>query len=706
MAGEFNLYSQYAQTQAPISQFVPEKLPWELIYQVGANKQANQDNNVANFKKAAADFDPYAYHANDAKYNQEIKKKIDAIVEESYNKDYGSSSHAADDVVNKITALKEDEGVKAAAAHTEWRKNLDKLATEYAKDAELAPENFYKDIEASKIYGQREDISLDRNYFGNIDNAKGLDINKEAKDHMGTIAASDKAYATNFQGIGYAMKTKAVTADDISRVAGAGFDTWVNSSAGKQLSNRFDMYKDSGNPMMTTKYKEVKGKDGVKKLVADGQRELTKGEYLFNTLTGAVENQKFKSSDSSDFVRAAEKETDYQRAQYEKQKESLNSEALKVFRPGNTTIPMDWLEGVYTQNTDGSFNVDAGNMLVGIGDASNYSEKELLQSFAAKAYKDVDTRTAADRTQLAAIKEARDNSNRVVAQYGWSKDDFKDRATFNKKHPGVSDNVFTTYWTERGAWDRQEKELNAKIANAENTTYAKYGLSRAQALTSDGYKKSQKAGDNAIMLPKDFANVASKFTPTTDKTITVDGTKYLKGTFTLTEEEYGKIANTDQFDAKNLIQKHIDGKNTYYTVSGHLPIKNDAVTLAKMDQNALGKEGYNKNQPKLNAEYAIDAKDRYNKAQYNSVTFNRNFNYLQNERDVLGQVQTFFNSSSTLTDPEEKTLIALLKDPNSSLEDKSLIWDLTHGGGEQSWDANGNKVDLKTLAASLTKNNK
>lgn len=269
MAGEFNLYSQYAQTQAPISQFVPEKLPWELIYQVGANKQAMQDKGVA--LKNAMELTGSARYVEDAKY---LKAKQDAV--KQLSDEYAGkemTGHVIEEMLSKFKQLKDDPGLATIAARTAEYDKAMKTLDEYSKD----PNKYNKALEYADF--RKKEAAYNKSgafdSSGNLTNINiraGVNQNDELKKAFDDLKANGYETPAKMQDLMYTIKTEGIDSSRIAAAAKAALNTIYSTRVGEQIAAEYDMIKDD-NPD-AFKYKDKEGK----------VKEYTLNEYTLDKL--------------------------------------------------------------------------------------------------------------------------------------------------------------------------------------------------------------------------------------------------------------------------------------------------------------------------------------------------------------------------------------------------------------------------------------
>lgn len=654
MAGEFNLYSQYAQTQTPISQFVPDNMPWELILKQGAHKQAMQDQGEALRQSLALQGD--SRYIEDDKYFKAKKDAVKQLSDEYAGKEM--TSQTISEITNKFKALKEDKGLGLIAARTKEYDDVMKDIDDYSKDPNkrnnaLLWEDFYKTRDAYNKSGKFDESGL----LTNVNLRAGVSEIDEGSKYFNDIKALGYETPSQINGLAFTIKNEGIDSPRISDAARGALKTIFNSRLGEQFSAEYNMIKELAPGDLLQKDKEGK------------TQELSKEGFILKKLE-AIGSEFMYSKQSLEGYSAAANAG----AGGDKDETNLHSESVKIFKQANPTVPTKWLDGLYNKTSTGSYVINAGNILVGLGDASKYSPKEIVQIQAAGAYTKADLELNKWRKSIDVLQEL--------------KDDFD--------NSGLIDESAKT-----------EARINVfrnTIKNKEIEIQAKYGINKADALTSVGYKKAIAAKDSPMKLPESFQNVKSEFTPSTDKAVTVDGVKYLRGTFKLTADEYANLKETEDFDKRNYVKAKVEGKQTYYTVNGYLPLNDDIPTLTAVDQGSLGQSGYNKNQSKFELEYAMYTQDKNKDNNFNTINTARNVQYLQNEEAHKKQIVQHFYTDGTLSNEDESKIIEFLNSPatdQETLNGKSLMWDLIKNKGKYSIDREGNKIDLKTAAKLL-----
>ena len=272
MAGEFNLYSQYAQTQAPISQFVPDNMPWELILKQGAQKQAMQDQGEALRQSLALQGD--SRYVEDDKYLKQKQDAVKALADEYAGKEM--TSHTISELANKFKALKEDKGLGLVAARTKEYDDVMKTIEDYAKDPNkyseaLAYADFYKNRDAYNKSGKFDETGL----LTNVMVRAGVDEREEISKVFNDLKEDSrfKMYTDpQLYDMMYKVTVGGVSDPKMYNTAVAGLGTLAESRVGQQILAKYDMMKDQ-NPD-AFKYKDKQG----------NIQETSKEQYLLNKM--------------------------------------------------------------------------------------------------------------------------------------------------------------------------------------------------------------------------------------------------------------------------------------------------------------------------------------------------------------------------------------------------------------------------------------
>ena len=268
MAGEFNLYSQYAQTQAPISQFVPDNIPWELILKQGVQKQAMHDKGVA--LRNSLGLEGSARYVEDAKY---LKAKEDAV--KQLSDEYAGkemTGHVIEEMLSKFKQLKDDPGLATVAARTAEYDKAMKTLDEYAKDPNKLNEALaYMDFHKKRLAYDKSGAFDPTNNLTNVVLRSGVNKREEFEKVFNNLK-EDKRFANytkpELYNLMYKVTEEGVSSDKVSKAAVAALGSLRDSRLGEQVSAEYDMIKDY-NPD-AFKYKDKKG----------NIKEKTKDQYL------------------------------------------------------------------------------------------------------------------------------------------------------------------------------------------------------------------------------------------------------------------------------------------------------------------------------------------------------------------------------------------------------------------------------------------
>ena len=224
------------QTSNPISMFVEDKLPVELMLKAGLMKQGQQDEAMARIANMAVD--PNAVYAQDKLARQTIAEDASKYIDNSFNKDWTDPQNHIS-FIKKINDLKNNEILKTTAANTAnynaWQDQIKAYKTagksEYAKELEFLVS------EQSDAYAKSGVVSS----VGALTQKKGSDLIKAGQEVMdglqsdsaeSIITAGDLIYKNGLEELG---KSK------IYNNAAAIADEFMQGDAGQQLMARYKM---------------------------------------------------------------------------------------------------------------------------------------------------------------------------------------------------------------------------------------------------------------------------------------------------------------------------------------------------------------------------------------------------------------------------------------------------------------------------------
>jgi len=282
MAGEFNLYSQYAQTQAPISQFVPDSMPWELILKQGAQKQATQDLRQGELKAAADDLKVPAWFPHEQEFVQKKKQELQELAREGATKDFSSGTEFYD-FVNRLKAIKEDPTLGTISS------NYQKM-TDFTKHVEeLKNKSKYGDWNAMRALSNINNYSDSKEIKGLSDLTVGEELDRHAKkqsyfndahadtiETLGKLANSDLWYSTTTENL---LLGTAKDPGKLRVLVDAAYNDYITSPEGKQEGLVYEYYK-ANNPNL-----KISKEDFIKQSLLQ-----TAAEKAYHKKTSTLEN--------------------------------------------------------------------------------------------------------------------------------------------------------------------------------------------------------------------------------------------------------------------------------------------------------------------------------------------------------------------------------------------------------------------------------
>lgn len=245
----------YQPSQTPyVSQFVPERIPAELMIGVLANKQKTYDDTAAKIQ-SLGDWNINALPGYDTQIRDEYKKDIRLFIDESMDKDLSSPEYARK-YLAKVRDLRDDQNLASITSnynkHQEFIKRYEELRKSndtYAYADELMNDYLQRYNEYTKPVtgggmGFKGDIQL-----GDQNILSGVNIHKEGEQYFDELKANG-AEQLNFleEGLAYKNGWEGITSGRINERAGEVLNQWLNSRAGQQLGSQYDMQHLSGIP--------------------------------------------------------------------------------------------------------------------------------------------------------------------------------------------------------------------------------------------------------------------------------------------------------------------------------------------------------------------------------------------------------------------------------------------------------------------------
>lgn len=675
------------QTSNPISMFVEDKLPVDLMFKAGLMKQQQQDETIANIAKLAVD--PNAVYDQDKKARQAIANDVNKWVENSYSKDWTDPQNHLE-FIRKANDIKNNEILRTTAANTAnynaWQEQIKKYKE--GNNNEYADALEYLVAKKSNAYAKSGVVGN----VGDLTQIKGVDTYKVAQEMFNDIPDSGAETIKNSLGVVYKTGWEGVTEKTALDRANSLVNTFANTQAGKQVLAEYQMIEDL-NPEALQYEVHKKGKDG--KWYGTGEiKTRTASEYLAGFL-GDVAKERVGVKTTTNYDEAYYREASKRNADYERQVNTNDSEALKIFQAPGTTVTQEYLSKIFPKNADGTYNISlAGTKIV-----------------------------SASTTKLSPEERRQYEAGAKYDAFYKSKEYVKAATDFNeagKRHRWLV-NQHRAYQNGQGFWsDDQTKELNNLTNNLlpklKNTydeiankgrleILAKTGMTYEEALQSDGYTKYKKENTSlGKNLPETLGAATGTFKPTKAPTIEVDGVLYQKGTVLLTSDQFSDIGDTDDIKglyAEKTVKNPDTGKvEKMYEVQVEIPLPDDSSVLATYDQQALGQASYSKNQNRLNTQYAEYALDKVRKAKESENQYNRRYEYasnVSNNNSKMISILDDLKKSGKIGDDDYVEAISIVSSKlnKDNRDEKALLFDILYNNG-----ANSNGVNINTFLSS------
>lgn len=234
-------FSQYQ------SQYVPDKLPVDLMVAALGNKQKAEDAARDNTNKLGL-WDKPALPGMDTYVRDQYKKGIEQFIDESFGLEQ-SSPEFQRRYINKVRDIRDNPELKKIESAYNTHQAYLKTIEDYKKDPntysyaiELEHEynqryaNYTKPVESGGM-GYKGDVGL-----GDANILRGTDINKEGEELFNHIKDSGSESLKFLEaGLAYKNGWSGVDKTTIDNQTARMLDQWVSSPAGRQLGHRFDM---------------------------------------------------------------------------------------------------------------------------------------------------------------------------------------------------------------------------------------------------------------------------------------------------------------------------------------------------------------------------------------------------------------------------------------------------------------------------------
>lgn len=229
-----------------VSQFVPDKLPANLMVQGLVNKERAYDTQ-SKFNQNLAEWDQRALPGFDTGYRDQKKQEIRSFLDESLNKDLASPEYIRE-YQEFIRNFKDDEGLKqvssAVDTHDKYLERYEDLKTkgelEAAEELRFSYLKRFDQYTADLGKGFQGQVGLGDPLVG-----EGVDIYKDGSRYFRDIkdSGSETLAFLNASGEKLAYKQGWVGVGDkrIQTQMNSMLDNFIADPAGKQLAARFDM---------------------------------------------------------------------------------------------------------------------------------------------------------------------------------------------------------------------------------------------------------------------------------------------------------------------------------------------------------------------------------------------------------------------------------------------------------------------------------
>ena len=233
-AGAINPFYNPRQS-TPMSHFVDESLPIDLLLKAGVAKQGQYDQTQAGIDLLGS-FDQDALKGRDTEYVDSVKEDVSKFVDSTLGKDLADSSIARE-AFRFATKIQQDKKLKIARENLAAVQKLKEEAAELRKKKELFTPSYATAIQQISNY---TNTAGEVSSIGDLFVEKELDRRKAREAFFNNASASFHEGFKNIEGLIMKVGVGGIDTAQIQSLANLGFSDYLASNAGQQDVDYYD----------------------------------------------------------------------------------------------------------------------------------------------------------------------------------------------------------------------------------------------------------------------------------------------------------------------------------------------------------------------------------------------------------------------------------------------------------------------------------
>ena len=233
-AGAINPFYNPIQS-SPMSHFVDESLPIDLMLKAGMAKQGQYDKTQAGLDLLAS-YDQEALKGRDTEYVDSVKDDVAKFVDSTLGKDLSENSIARD-AFKFATKIQQDKKLEIARNNLAAVQKLKQDASELRTKKELFMPSY---VGAMQQINNYTDNKGEVTSIGDLFVEKSLDRRKAREAFFDNASASFNEEYKKIQGLIMKIGVGGISAGHIQNLAKLGFNDYLTSNAGQQDVDYYD----------------------------------------------------------------------------------------------------------------------------------------------------------------------------------------------------------------------------------------------------------------------------------------------------------------------------------------------------------------------------------------------------------------------------------------------------------------------------------
>lgn len=233
-AGAINPFYSAVRSR-PMSHFVDESLPIDLLLKAGVTKQGQYDQ-TQQMLDMLGSFDQNALPGRDTEYVDTVKEDVSKFVESNIGRDL-SDNAIARDAFRFATKIRQDKSLKTARENLAAVQQFKEDARELNKKSKLFNPSYYTGLQQIKGYTEGEGQVSD---IGDLIVNEALDRRKAREEFFNNASADFHEDFKTMKGLIMKVGVGGIDAKQIQNLAALGFSDYMASKAGQQDVDYYD----------------------------------------------------------------------------------------------------------------------------------------------------------------------------------------------------------------------------------------------------------------------------------------------------------------------------------------------------------------------------------------------------------------------------------------------------------------------------------